>query len=66
MGKDESGGDRRHGKERVREGRGEEDRRGQGKGVERKRKGKRGKRRGRGGAFPQFLIHNLITAHWCE
>jgi len=50
----------------VREVRGEEDRGGQGKEGERKRKGKRGKRRGKGGAFPQFLNHNLSTAHWCE
>jgi len=65
IGEDESGGGRRQGKERMREGRGDEDRRGQGKGGERKRNGKKRKRRGRGGAFPQFLIHNLSTVHWC-
>jgi len=42
----------------VREVRGEEDRGGQGKGVERKRKGK--EERGEGGEerSPNFLIHN--------
>ena len=43
MREDESGGGTGHGKESVREGRGEEDKRGQRKGGERKRNGEKWK-----------------------
>jgi len=54
MGEDESGDGRRHGKERVREWRGEEDRGGQGKGGEKAEGEKR-----EGGMFPPVLNSQL-------
>ena len=54
---------RRDGKERVREGKREENRGGQGKGGEKEDEKRKEEREGRG--VPHLLVHSLSNAHWC-